>query len=181
MRLRVLFVTGLFCISSFSSVWAVEEIQKSETDLFPQKGDALSSVFTAQPSPENAFSLYLEKNRLNITNTNLRLFTLDTRRFLDGITFTPTQMDNEYHAHVGKKYEVHYDGDFAVLLFSNENRQLSPYFFKKESDGWQMDLATAAKAIRFNQKNEWFLVDKNHPYMFAFRRNREKNPSKEAI
>ena len=42
-------------------------------------------------------------------------------------------------------------------------------FLRRTSEGWQIDLLSTAKWVRYNQNNDWFIGGTNHPYMFAFR------------
>jgi len=57
--------------------------------------------------------------------------------------------------------------DYGVILYPEGKRQ-GPIFIKKNLDGWQVDMFSTARWVRYDFKNEWYLGGRNHPYAFAF-------------
>jgi len=125
--------------------------------------------FSAQPTPEATFALYLDHARQRITDPDLGIFTPETRQFLRQRLVTNAQLDNDYRTYSGKLYELRTSGDRAVIRFPMEERTLAPHFLRRGGEGWQIDLATMADVISFNMRNQWHFVTYDHPYMFAFR------------
>jgi len=62
---------------------------------------------------------------------------------------------------------------YAVSLSPIAQRTCSPYFFAREAGQWKLDIATMAKAIRFNTDMQWHFSlpdwqQSGQPYAFAF-------------
>lgn len=132
---------------------------------YPQE---VLGLFCPQKKSEDAYLLSLEVERLHIKNRNLTLYTKETREFFSQWTVTNAQMDNSYSKYHGVPFQVKEKGNYAVILFSLDDRSLAPHFLTKSEKGWQMDFAAMNKTIRFNHRNEWNFVSREHPYMFAF-------------
>jgi len=59
--------------------------------------------------------------------------------------------------------------NLAVISFSYDLRQASPFFLEKGSQGGMLDFASMSKLIGFNHKNQWHLRQRNYKYMFGFK------------
>jgi hypothetical protein len=84
---------------------------------------------------------------------------------------TDTQQDNELRVinRAMSIAKIFTKDNLAVISFSPDDRQASPFFLEKGSQGWMMDFASMTKLIRFNHKNQWHLRQANHKYMFGFK------------
>ena len=123
--------------------------------------------FSAQPTPEATFERYREMLRRHIKDPNLGIFNSATQRFYGSWVVTNAQQDNELRDLGNAPYTANVNGDRAVICFSKNDRVNSPYFLERTPQGWQLDIATMSRVIRFDQNNFWHFVDKNHPYAFA--------------
>lgn len=55
-----------------------------------------------------------------------------------------------------------------MIRYGVNYRTNPPYFLQNGPGGWMLDFWTMSQVIRMNHKNQWHMVDKNHPYMFGF-------------
>lgn len=143
---------------------AVLEKLKPES-TYPQE---VLDLFSPQQKPEDTFRLYVERARLRLKSPDLQLYTPSTREFLRQWVVTDAQCDHEYSRYHKAPFQTRIQGDHAVIVFPVEDRSLAPFFLQRSGKGWQVDLATMNKTIRFNHRNEWNFVSQEHPYMFAF-------------
>ena len=119
-------------------------------------------------SPEDALSTYLEILATRNTRPDLGLYTVATRQLLSNRPITRAQQDNEHRVLASKLFGVHYvvSDSFAVALF--DAADVPPYFLRRGSGGWMLDLAALAESIRFDHNNRWFFIKSAGPYGFAF-------------
>jgi hypothetical protein len=137
----------------------------------PGKGQAANSAaFKAQPKPRLTLEKYLLALSEYVKDPNLGIYTPETRRFFGKWVVTNAQQDNEFRELSERISEglVEIAGEKAVIRFPIGDRQTSPYFFHKGSEGWMLDFAGMSRWIRFNHKNQWHFKTLEHPYMFAF-------------
>ena len=63
-------------------------------------------------------------------------------------------------------------GQRAVIRYSVDARQCTPWFLVVEQARWRLDLATAQRALRFGSGNAWHFAagaaGASHPYTYAF-------------
>lgn len=124
--------------------------------------------FAAQNSPMATVEKYTEVLRRHVKDPDLGIYTEATRNFFRQWTVTNAQQDNELRdIDLGAAVEK-IKGDYAVIQFSSKGKEANPFFLKKGAEGWQLDFATMTKVIRFDQRNQWHFVSRDHPYMFAF-------------
>lgn len=125
---------------------------------------------TAGTSPQATLNNYLEAMGQRNSSPDLLIYTPETRAMLKGWTVTPAQMDNEVKTHRNCASQgTRTRGQYAVIRYRIKDRFCAPYFFRKSSEGWQLDLTMMQKAIRFNQSNYWrFDQSVQHAYAFAF-------------
>jgi hypothetical protein len=127
--------------------------------------------YSAQPSVQDALDKYIEVLRLHIKAPDLGLYTPETRKFFSDWVVTDAQQDNELRdiTRAMPTAEILTKDTLAVIRFSPDDRQASPFFLEKGSRGWMMDFASMSKLIGFNHKNQWHLRQTNHKYMFGFK------------
>jgi uncharacterized protein len=120
--------------------------------------------------PLQVVEAYHERMASRDARADLRLYSTDTVAMLRHWVITPAQMDN-----LAKTYRsctvdgVHIRGDAAVVRYLVGLRECAPYFLRRESDAWKLDLAALSSAIRFNHENQWhFQLPLPDDYEFAF-------------
>ena len=64
--------------------------------------------------------------------------------------------------------EERISGGRAVVRFPVAERAMAPYFFRASEAGWQLDLESMHRLIRFNHLNQWHFTENGHEFMFAF-------------
>jgi len=144
------------------------EIGSKEKQIKPTIEVDLRQYFCAQDTPEKTFQLYLEASRRHIKEPDLGIYTDATKDFFRNWTVTNAQQDNERQFD-NIPFKINIQGDYAVIYYPDKDRTFSPFFLKKDQQGWQLDFATMSKVISFNQHNFWRFVSREHPYMFAFK------------
>ena len=127
-------------------------------------------MFGAQSSPRMTLKKYMKVLALHIKDPDLGLYTPETRKFFRKWIVTDAQQDNSLRGleRVTDQGILFRHDDLAVIRFPVNDRNASPYFFRKDSNGWMVDFATMNKTIRFNHKNQWLLSNMNHDFMFGF-------------
>jgi hypothetical protein len=136
-----------------------------------KQASPLAKKYQAQPSVQDALDKYIEVLRLHIKDPNLGIYTPETRKFFSQWVVTDAQQDNELRdiTRAMSSSEIFTKDNLAVISFSPDDRQASPFFLEKGSQGWMMDFASMTKLIGFNHKNQWHLRQTNHKYMFGFK------------
>lgn len=125
--------------------------------------------FQPQATSEETLQLYMHALNDHIKDPQLPLFTPETRKFFSKWVVTNAQQDNE-HFSLRERAEatILRSGNYAVLRYPLERRLQSPYFFRKDDEGWMLDFATMNLVLQMNHKNMWMMKTMDHPYMFAF-------------
>jgi uncharacterized protein len=135
-----------------------------------KKASPMAEAFTAGSLPQETLERYMRVLRLHIKDPELGIYTPETREFFGKWLVTDAQQDNELRSlertHGSAKTFV--SGDLAVVRFDVTDRQASPFFLRRGSEGWMLDFATMSRTIGFNHKNQWFFRSMDHPFMFAF-------------
>lgn len=136
-----------------------------------KQASPLAKKYSAQPSVQVALDKYIEVLRLHIKDPDLGIYTPETRKFFSQWVVTDAQQDNELRVitRAMSSSEIFTKDNLAVISFSPDNRQASPFFLEKGNRGWMMDFASMTKLIGFNHKNQWHLRQTNHKYMFGFK------------
>ena len=138
-----------------------------------KEASPLAKKYQAQPSEQDTLDKYIEVLRLHIKDPNLGIYTPETRKFFSNWVVTDAQQDNELQV-INKgmsTVKILTKDNLAVISFSCDLRQASPFFLEKGSQGWMLDFASMSKIIGFNHKNQWHLRQRNHKYMFGFEGN----------
>ena len=136
-----------------------------------KQASPLSNQYQAQPTVNSALDKYIEVLRLHIKDPNLDIYTPETRKFFSRWVVTDAQQDNELQVieNAVPTSEIVTKDNLAVIRFSPNLRQASPFFLEKGSQGWMLDFASMSKLIGFNHKNQWHLRQRKHKYMFGFK------------
>ena len=126
-------------------------------------------TFQPQGTPEETLQRYMQVLQNHVKDSQLPLFTPETRAFFSKWVVTDAQQDNELRSlRERTEGKVLRSGNYAVLRYPLKSRLQSPYFFRKGNDGWMLDFATMSRVLRMNHKNMWMMKSMEHPYMFAF-------------
>jgi uncharacterized protein len=135
------------------------------------KASPPANQYSALPSVKETFEKYKEVLRLHIKDPHLGIYTPESRKFLSRWVVTDAQQDNELRCinRAMSTAKVFTKGKLAVISFSPDYREASPFFLEKGSRGWMIDFASMTELIGFNHKNQWHLRKKNHKYMFGFK------------
>ena len=110
--------------------------------LINRTGDtAAAAHFRPQPSVEEAYRLHQEWLALGGGQMDVPLFTPASRAYLQrwlplSPAFNAYLLAGEY----GRRYLVDERGDLAMLYYTDDPF-VSPKFFRRTPDGWQMDIA----------------------------------------
>jgi uncharacterized protein len=130
--------------------------------------------FAPGETPLESLQVYMQILKQGIKNPDLPIYTGDTRQFLSKWLVTDAQQHNELKGisrHLSSA-EERISGNLAVVRFPISVRTEAPYFFRKSPDGWQLDLSSMNRLIRFNHLNQWHFTESDHEFMFAFSENR---------
>lgn len=127
------------------------------------------STLMPKSSAQGAFETY--KNALGEKNEKIYssdLLTDASKEMFASRSISQSSMENEFSS-IYKPYSINESGNYAVVVFEANNTNSSPYFIQKTDKGWQVDLYTMMRAIKFDSSNNWHLVPgEKHPYLFAF-------------
>jgi uncharacterized protein len=121
-------------------------------------------------TPEATVAAYLAAMQARNARPDLALYSQGTRAMLGAWTITPAQMDQIARAYrncTGRETRFGPGERRAVVRYPVEQRQCAPWFLVQEDGAWRLDLASSQRAIRFNHRNEWRLIDPA-AYGFAF-------------
>jgi len=135
-------------------------------------GTTTGGATAAGRIPEETLARYLAAMAARNGDPGLGLYTAETRSMLRSWVMTPAQMTNlaqTYRACTPEHARTDASGRLAVIRYPVAQRQCAPWFFRRDGDGWALDLTMMQKAIRFGRTNAWhFDLAADHPYRFAF-------------
>lgn len=109
--------------------------------------EALRRGFRPQPSPAEAYRRYLEWMAFGVFDPDLALFTDGTRRYLASLPMTKAYFDFILFQEYGRSYRTEVRGNLALLYFTNDPL-VSPHFFVRGREGWQMDITSEVANTR---------------------------------
>ncbi len=136
--------------------WPRARPQARGDDPGPQKG------------AEEAYLAYLVVAGRRAARPGLSLYTPESRKFLQENPLTAKDLARVERKYVGARYTIAELGGRAVVYFPKEDAAFPPVFLAKDAEGWRVDLYTAAHILRVDPQGRWNLVERDHPYMFAF-------------
>jgi uncharacterized protein len=103
-------------------------------------GDAAASAhFRPQPSVEAAYRVHHEWLALGGGQVDVPLFTPASQTYLRHLPMSPAFNAYGLATEFGRRYAVDQRGDLAMLYYTDDPF-LSPKFFRRTADGWQMDV-----------------------------------------
>lgn len=106
--------------------------------------EAIARDFTPQASVDETWQRYLRWLVLPYEYTNVMMFTEDTQRFLAHEPMSLAYRHFITMMEYGQPYRVYYQGDLAMLVFTDSPFE-SPYYFRRGQQGWQMDIVGAIR------------------------------------
>ena len=120
--------------------------------------------------PAQVVEAYHERMANRDARADLPLYSTDTVAMLREWVVTPAQMDNLVRTYRRCTLDsVQIRSDAAVVRYVVGERQCAPYFLRRESGAWKLDLTALSSAIRFNHENQWhFQLPLPDDYEFAF-------------
>ncbi len=133
----------------------------------------ISDEYVPRETPMESLRVYMKVLERRVKDPNLLIYTRETRRFLSKWLVTDAQQEKELKGlslHLSSA-EQRISGDLAVVRFPVSVRTEPPYFFRKSSDGWRLDISSMNRLIRFNHLNQWRFTTSDHEFMFAFSEN----------
>ncbi len=98
-----------------------------------------SSRLGPQVSPEDAYRAYLSWLQAGRFDFEVGVLTPETRDYLARFPMTPAYFDYILLQEYGHDYAMLTRGDLAMLVFRS-SPLVSPHFFRRGPDGWQIDL-----------------------------------------
>jgi uncharacterized protein len=104
------------------------------------EGDsAARAYFRPQPTVEGSYRRYEEWLVLGGGQMDIPLYTSESQRYLKGLPITPAFNAYILATEYGRAYSIEERGDLALLYYTDDPF-LSPKFFRRTGDGWQMDV-----------------------------------------
>jgi hypothetical protein len=116
-------------------------------------GDSTESLeFGPQPTVEGTYRLQERWLALGCRDLDVPLYTPASRRYLRKLPLSPAFCAYLLAGEFGRKYRVDQRGDLALLYYTDDPF-ISPHFFRRTPDGWQMDIvaevANTQEAVGF--------------------------------
>lgn len=151
---------------------APAHLGKRESRTNPPRRGRPGNPAAAGATPEQTLTAYFQAMRARDPSPDLAIYTPETTTMLRGWVVTRAQMDN-----VVKTYRRCGSGETklgpkearAAIRYAVNKRQCAPFFFRKTSAGWALDLTVMQTLIRFGRDNSWhFAAGAPNPYTFAF-------------
>lgn len=134
----------------------------------PDNYPAIKAYFSAQPTPELAFQRYMELCAKAVKHNNdLTIFTDLSNKFWQKWSHTSGQMKSEAQDIDGKKYFIKQKDNHAVVFIptvQSGQKMLLLYFLSESDRGWQVDINTMTRVLRFVGPNWMMMTDTFHPY-----------------
>jgi hypothetical protein len=97
------------------------------------------ALYQPQASVERAYQRYLEWLGDGQLETDVPLFTQASQGYLSRVPISPAYAEYILLEEYGRAHEIMEHDSLALLYFTNDPLN-SPYFFRKDSGGWRMDL-----------------------------------------
>ena len=116
-----------------------------------KEASPLAKKYQAQPSVKDTVDKYIEILHLHIKDPELGIYTPETRKFFSDWVVTDAQQDNELQVinSAMSTANIFTKDNLAVISFSYDLRQASPFFLEKGSQTYwvqsQKSMALEAK------------------------------------
>jgi uncharacterized membrane protein YgcG len=147
------------------------ETRVSTKESKPEKkylSESLKKEFKAGNTPAETLSKFLKACRQQVNDPTLDIYTKESQIFLSKKVISTIELGRIAETYSGVAFEEKIKDNRAVLQFE----RYPPIFLKKSSQGWQIDLATMDRAMRFKgiSPHAIFegLVCVTNPYRFAY-------------
>lgn len=166
------FVPPMDSFSSGGGAKTAAKIGAGKDATFRQ--GAMSQSNGERGSPAQVVDLYIRAMEKRLGSPDLPIYSEATKHMMANWTVTPAQMDMVAKTYAGCPLESVKAGGgayaaYAVVRYSVDQRQCSPYFLVQENGGWKLDLTMMQRALGFNHRNEWhFRGAIPAEYAFAF-------------
>jgi hypothetical protein len=152
----------------------------ASTDMRPDARPAFLNVqrtsdratrthFAPQPSPEMAYTRYLEWLARGGYQVDVPLFTPQSQEYMAGLSMTRGFNEHWLTMEYGHPYRIDTRGDLALLYFTT-TPLLSPHFFRRTAQGWVIDIVAEVLNTR-NYSGFWYtwgLLDTGDDFSIAF-------------
>jgi len=130
--------------------------------------------YPAQPTPEALVSKWLEELKsCGNASAFSTMYTEESRILWRYSPAMSKELCQDMYNRYSRPREIKEQGDYAAALFPGATKE-GPIFMKKSPFGWQLDVLSTSKWVRYDFNNEWYLGGSNHPYAFAFNNNEYK-------
>lgn len=125
--------------------------------------------FGAQPTPADAYARYMEWLRDGRLPMEVGLFTPASRGHLARLPMSPGFVEYVFLTEYAQPYAVDERGDVAMLYFTH-SPLVSPHFFHRTPEGWQMDIAAEVADTHnyVGYSYTWGMADTDDEYSRAF-------------
>lgn len=143
---------------------------KKEVKVGESKGKAISQEpgYPAQPTPEALLGEWLEELKsCGGASAFSTMYTEESRMLWHYSPAMSKELCQDMYNRYSRPHEIKEQGDYVVVLFSGATKE-GPIFMKKSPLGWQLDVLSTSKWVRYDFNNEWYLGGRSHPYAFAF-------------
>ncbi|HEX9754157.1 MAG TPA: hypothetical protein VGA42_00540, partial [Gemmatimonadales bacterium] len=125
--------------------------------------------FVPQPTVEEAYRLWLEWLLSGGLEADVGLFTEQSRAYLVNRGTTPAFTDLLLFLEYGHDHRIMVRGDLALLYFTDDPL-LCPHFFRRNAEGWQMDMMAEVRNTRNYAGGAWSwgLVERDDDFTRTF-------------
>lgn len=134
----------------------------------PDNYEEIKQYFSAQTTPELAFQRYMELCAKAVRHNNdLTLFTDLSNKFWQNWSHTSGQMRSEAQDIDGYEYFVRQKDNHAVVFIRDpggDTKKLTLYFLFRSDKGWQVDINTMTRSLRYVGPNWLAMAALFHPY-----------------
>lgn len=152
---------------------ATARITPAGSSISPFLGRVSTSAerarFAPQPSPAATFARYLTWLRDGEFQTDLPLFTRQSQVLLKRLPLTRVYNDYILYGEYGQRFTIDVRGDRALLVFTT-TPFVSPHFFRRTPQGWQMDIvAEVVNTVEYGGgAHTWGLSPRGGDFMRAY-------------
>ena len=115
-------------------------LDRGLASLINRTGDSAAAAhFLPRPSVEAAYRSHLEWLALGGGQVDVPLFTPASQAYLRGLPLSPAFNTYLLATVYGRRYRIDQRGELAMLYYTDDPF-LSPKFFRRTPEGWQVDL-----------------------------------------
>ena len=115
-----------------------------EGEEYWKPGKTRGEYYSPQATPEEAYEKYLEWIIAQEFVPRVNIFTSDTQNYLASVPMSKAYFNFLLMQEYGTQYKIDTREDVALLYFTSDPL-VSPHFFIKSADGWQMDIVAETR------------------------------------